>query len=128
LAVIALVLFMTADGIAQGHEWLLGVWSGEGVIGLNTASVTLTFRNEGADLKRTWAVEGRLFKAAAEGSVITSDTSSAELAGKYTSHTNPAYIGSGVKVSLKGSPSAPARPGIGEYGNRAFTLALTKNK
>lgn len=128
LAVIALVLTVAADGHAQSHDWLVGTWSGEGGFGTITLSGGYTFRNEDGVMKWTSTFEGRTFKSSAEGTVISSDASSAELAGKYVSASNPAYVGSGVKVSLKGSPSALSGSGISEYGNRPFTVTLTKNK
>jgi len=128
LGVIALVLSLAADGDAQSNEWLIGVWSSEGGIGALASRGTYTFRNEGGVLKWATTFEGRNFKMAAEGVVVSSDASSAELTGKYTSATNQEYVGSGVKVSLKGSPSALTGSGISEYGNRAWTMTLTKNK
>ena len=82
LAVIALVLSLSADGNAQSQEWLLGNWSGTfriGTLGAASNPATLTIRDEAGTLKWTWTGTPRAGTAVAEGIVTKADASSAEL-------------------------------------------------
>jgi hypothetical protein len=122
-----LVLFLFGAGDASDHEWLLGAWSGREAVGNITEPATLKISDDAGQLKWTLSIDGRALKAEAEGAVATSDASSAELVGKYVSHSVADYTGSEVRISLKGSPKALSASGIGERGNRPFTLDLTKS-
>jgi len=122
-----LALFLFGAGDASNDAWLLGAWSGKGALENITEPATLRIRDDGGQLTWTLSIEGRALKAEAEGAVATSDASSAELVGKYVSHSLADYTGSGVRISLKGSPKALSASGIGEQGNRPFTLDLTKS-
>jgi hypothetical protein len=122
-----LVLFLFGAGDASNPEWLLGAWSGQGVVGNITEPATLKIRDDAGELKWTLSIGGRALQAVAEGAVATSDASSAELVGKYVSHSVADYTGSEVRISLKGSPKTLSASGIGERGNRSFTLDLIKS-
>ena len=122
-----LALFLFGAGDASNDAWLLGAWSGKGSLENITEPATLRIRDDGGQLTWTLSIEGRGLKAEAEGAVATSDASSAELVGKYVSHSLADYTGSGVRISLKGSPKALSASGIGERGNRPFMLDLTKS-
>ena len=121
-----LVLFLFGAGDASNHEWLLGAWSGKGAVGNITEPATLRIRDDAGQLTWTLSIDGRALKAEAEGAVATSDASSAELVGKYVSHSVSDYIGSGVTISLKNLPNALSASGTSKRGNRPFTLDLTK--
>ncbi len=132
-AVIALVLSMAADGTAQSHEWLVGMWSGTYTqrVGATPVSgtATLTVREEAGTLKWTRTGESsREGKAVAEGVVTKVDASSAEFEGKYISHWLPRYIGTGTTMSLTRSPSGLSGGSMSELGRFPTTLELTKGK
>lgn len=132
LAVIALVLSVAADGVAQSHEWLLGRWSGTygeaTTPGMSSGSGTLTVREEAGTLKWTWTGVGRGGKTEAEGVVTKVDASSAELQGKLTFHYVPTFIGISVKLSLTLSPSGLSGTGWNEQLDSTGVWEFTKGK
>jgi hypothetical protein len=126
--VVGLVLLLVGDGHASSHEWLLGVWSGTFTQQTGSGPCTLTVRDEAGKLKWTWTATPRGGKAEAEGVVTRFDASSAEIEGKFTSHWINGYLGTGLKMSLAGSPSRLSGSGVSERGNIPTTLELTKGK
>lgn len=127
-AVIALLLSIAADGNAQSHEWLVGLWSGTYTQLLRPVSCTLAVRDEGGKLQWTFTANRREGPFEAEGIVTKFDASSAELEGKFISHFTQDYVGTGFKMTLTGSPNTLSGSWITERGSIPATLKLIKGK
>jgi hypothetical protein len=127
-AVIALVLSVAADGNAQSHEWLVGVWTGPVIQVGYTGSFTLTVREEGGNIKWMSVSEGRRNRYEAEGIVTRVDDSSAELEGKYIASTFTRNIGTGLKISVTRSSDSISALAMGERAQQPFEIKLTKGK